>query len=61
MCYVVLLFNLIISHHQYILEPLGAQDMSAFLAPILTERRKRLAAGPVEEDDFLWKAGGEYF
>jgi len=31
------------------------KDMSAFLAPILTERRKRLAAGPVEEDDFLWK------
>jgi len=31
------------------------RDMSRFLDPILKDRRKKLAEGNVDEDDFLWK------
>lgn len=31
------------------------REMHEFLAPILADRRRRMAAGPVPQDDFLWK------
>ncbi|CAE8593227.1 unnamed protein product, partial [Polarella glacialis] len=31
------------------------QEFSDFLAPIINDRRSRLKAGIVDEDDFLWK------